>query len=129
MNQIVSFNDKITQDVFLKRFQHLAGDMAAEMGVDLGSITNHTNSNNSISFSLVFKVKNSKSETKVHKTGPIMNDEIVIGFKFILKGSVYEVVGFKASNWKNPILITRQDGKRFKISYDGVCKSGRRYNK
>lgn len=133
-NQIASFNDTVTQQVFLARVNKLAEEMAKEMGVDINRVGNVAANSSVITFNIVFKIKNSKPETKTHsyeyKTGKILSSEIIVGFKFLLKGTLYTVRGFNPRNYKNSVSLTRDyDGKGFKTSYDMICNNGKRYDK
>jgi hypothetical protein len=129
-NQIVSFNDSITQTVFMERIKQLANDMAKEMGVDINMVGNISTNENIINFKIGFKVKGTTENINKSKVGPIEQSEIKVGFKFIIKGTLYEVKDFKWRNYKKPVLLNRlSDGKGFKASFDTICKGGKRYDR
>lgn len=133
-NQIASFNDAATQQVFLARVNKLADEMAKEMGVEINRVGNVSASNSMITFNIAFEVRGSRPETKTHsyeyKTGPIQSSEIIKGFKFTLKGTIYTVAGFNPRNYKNTVSLIRDyDGKGFKTSYNAILRGGKRYDK
>lgn len=129
-NQITSFDDNITKQVFMARFNKLATDLAKEMGVEIDTVRNINSNYNLLTFNVAFSVKKPKPQTKttstVFGTGPIKKEEVKIGFKFRLRTHVFTVSGFNYKNWKNNVSMLRDDGKRFKTNADTIVKLGKR---
>jgi hypothetical protein len=130
MNQIVTFNDNITKEVVVARFENLVQDIAREFGITVDKVSNINANYNLLTFNVSFKVKNPKVETRTHSTvygtGKIVREEIKVGFKFRLKRHIFTVTGFNYKNYKNNVSVERDDRKKFKTSFDSVCKAGER---
>jgi hypothetical protein len=130
INQIASFDDAVTKQVFMARINKLAADIAKEMGVEVNNIGNVNSNYNVLTFNMSFKVKNPKYSTKTHSqvfgTGPIKIEEIIRGFKVRLKTHMFEVTGINHRNYKNCVSLRRDDGKLMKASYDTIVSLGKR---
>jgi hypothetical protein len=63
-NQITTFDNEATKQVFMARFNKLVTDMAKEMGVEIDNLRNINSNYNLLTFNVAFKVKNPKLQTK-----------------------------------------------------------------
>ena len=102
---------------FRTDFKSAVKDLEAQYGVkiDMGNI-NYESSEFRTKLTVTKRSANSLTLTP----SPNASLESYVGSKVAFNGTKYEVVGVKANRPKYPLVMEREDGKKFKVSVDQV---------